>query len=1167
MLATAQRPLSDIAQPIFERLSRTSERWWLVSFACRMALLLAMALAIFFTCVLLDVWLQFGQRGLLALSLAWLGVTLALAAWLIVGILRRQWNLEATARHFEVAQPELGNDVINVVQLAAASEPDSTGFRAAAVADAMRRLETVPFETRAVARTRWQRLVRGVQVPRDLLEHLGLLFAVCLLGVVLMELAPAGSSVTRRLLRPWEFVPQEGAVKILDVTPGNAEVLAGTSLEISARIENPSRRSYPATLVVIPAEGSPTKQGLLANETNDRFVAAIPAVLQPIQYRIEIGDSQSPQFTVRVFEKPTVESADVTYEFPAYMGRANETAHQKHADLKAPQFATADLQLRATTAIARGFLMVDDRKIHGEVLSDGRTLRVKKLLDKSTSYTVHLFNQADYTDPEPRPNRIEVISDRPPSIQLLKPPADSTAAADQSLAIALRAADDYGLAAVRVETKVVVEENGIEQAVSTSQRWDRLGNLSETTLSHALILSAALVKPGQSLFVRAVATDGRAVQVFGASLAPQETASEWHRVRLVSAEARAAERLTQLDAVRAQIWRILQLQLRARVAAAGLDDLRNQAAYARMRGQVRTQQIDVQTTTTELVQAIAPDDDEERRVVRRVLNNLSNGPMLAAVRQAEALTQTSLVSFPDEISRNALASGSRSDSTSEPGASAPRLMESPERADGTKTDESGLTQLLATQNQIIETLRRLLDVVRAATAESLAEMKDRRSGDLPDDTQQKLRDLKDKLAEFLEQQKKVIEASENLAKIPVEDFTETEEQILKDLAKAEDDWSQFMAEAHADLSKLPEQDFANPSLMQELVEIQNELKMAADALTMKTADIAVPLEQLGAEMAEEMTTNIEKWLPDTPDRERWSQEEPLTDEMKEAPMAELPGELEDLVGDLMEEEEDLFDEMEDASSSWADSIDKGAGWDAMDGPISNMSARGVTGNRLPNTSEIGGRSGEGRQGKSSGEFVGDTAVGKGGRKTPSRLTPDPYVKGQVKDLSKDPTGGATGGGKESGQGGEGLEGPAPNRPPRDLERLAGKQADLRNKAEGVDLQFQVMHHQHTDLKKLIEQMRAVEVDLRSGRYQSAQRRRDVLLDGLSAIKSHLAGEFELRQDVTNNVPSEIQKDILGSMQDSSPSGWEDLNRRYFERLATGKSAAKAQPAEARDEKK
>ena len=128
----------------------------------------------------------------------------------------------------------------------------------------------------------------------------------------------------------------------------------------------------------------------------------------------------------------------------------------------------------------------------------------------------------------------------------------------------------------------------------------------------------------------------------------------------------------------------------------------------------------------------------------------------------------------------------------------------------------------------------------------------------------------------------------------------------------------------------------------------------------------------------------------------------------------------------------------------------------MDGPISDMSAKGVTGNRLPNTNEIGGRSGEGRQGKSSGEFVGDEAVGKGGRKTPSRLTPDPYVKGQIKDHSKESAGGATGGGKESGKAAKGSKAPSPGHAGhRDLQRLAGKQAALRNKAESLDLQFQV----------------------------------------------------------------------------------------------------------------
>jgi hypothetical protein len=244
--------------------------------------------------------------------------------------------------------------------------------------------------------------------------------------------------------------------------------------------------------------------------------------------------------------------------------------------------------------------------------------------------------------------------------------------------------------------------------------------------------------------------------------------------------------------------------------------------------------------------------------------------------------------------------------------------------------------------------------------------------------------------------------------------------------------------------------------------------------------------------------------------------------------------------------------MEDVTSSAADSLDKGAGWDAVDGPISNMSAKGVTGNRLPNSSEIGGRSGEGRQGKSSGEFVGDEAVGKGGRNTPSRLTPDPVVKGQIKDHSKDSVGGATGGGKESGQGGEGLEGPLARSPgKREMERLAGKQAALRNKAEGLDLQFQVNNFHQTDLKKLIETMSQVEMDLKAGRYQNALRQRPVLLEKAGNVKQYLNGEFQVKQDATSNLPAEIQKEILGSMQDPSPAGWEQMNREYFERLSGG----------------
>jgi len=408
----------------------------------------------------------------------------------------------------------------------------------------------------------------------------------------------------------------------------------------------------------------------------------------------------------------------------------------------------------------------------------------------------------------------------------------------------------------------------------------------------------------------------------------------------------------------------------------------------------------------------------------------------------------------------------------------------------------------------------------------------------------------DKLKEFIKDQKKVIEASENLAKMNVDDFSDKDKEKLKELEALEDKWSKFLKEAASDLSKLATQDFSNPSLLKELVETYSEIEMAKDALSKKAMEIAVPLEEAGLELAEAMTTHIEKWLPDTPDREKWQMEEPLQD--VETPMAELPKELEDLVGELMEEEEDLFDDIEDASSGWTDSIDKGAGWDAMDGPISNMSAQGVTGNRLPNSSEISGRSGEGRTGKSAGEFVEESAVGKGGRQTPTRLTPDPFEKGQVKDTADEPPGGSTGGGKLAGSGGEGLEGPVPPDVQRQMKALAGRQAEIRNKAERIQLGFKVMNYPPDILNRTIDMMKQVEGGLDSGRYQNISRKRNVMLENLKNTELALKGEMRINRDRSANLPNYLQDEIIDAMGDATPQGYEDLLKGYYQKLSEAK---------------
>ena len=379
-----------------------------------------------------------------------------------------------------------------------------------------------------------------------------------------------------------------------------------------------------------------------------------------------------------------------------------------------------------------------------------------------------------------------------------------------------------------------------------------------------------------------------------------------------------------------------------------------------------------------------------------------------------------------------------------------------------------------------------------------------------------------------------------------EDLTDAEKEVLGKLAREEAEWSRFFQEKQTDFSKLPRQDFADGSIAQELMEVTQEIQMAADALYQKKVEMAVPHEQAGWEKAEELLHNLERWLADKPDSIRWNMEEPPTP--AEIPLAELPAELEDLVGELLDREEAMTDDIEDVSSSWLDSIDKGAGWDATDGPISSMSAKGITGNQLPNKNEIGGRSGEGRTGRSHGQMVESTASGKDGRKTPTRLTPQPFEPGRVEDNSSKDEGGATGGGKLSGYGELGLRGPSPSSTPGRLPRLADNQTRLRQEAEAAQVRLRAWRLPTGDLENSIADMRQVEAALRSKDGLGLRQSHTRVLDALRESRDAIRNETGLRRE-RMNLPDWMLGEILGGRRDPIPKGFEQLVADYFKTLS------------------
>ncbi|MBM3334668.1 DUF4175 family protein, partial [Candidatus Sumerlaeota bacterium] len=431
------------------------------------------------------------------------------------------------------------------------------------------------------------------------------------------------------------------------------------------------------------------------------------------------------------------------------------------------------------------------------------------------------------------------------------------------------------------------------------------------------------------------------------------------------------------------------------------------------------------------------------------------------------------------------------------------------------------------------------------TTKSLAAVTDQRLTTGTNLTEQ-LKQLRDKIDEFQDVQRRVIQTTEDLGKVPPDKFTDQQLGELKDVANSEDEWAKFFKEAATDLSRLPQTRAVDTALTSEVLELYSEIKKVADNLQPKNVEIYVPIEQMGLELSEKIENRIEEWLMDVGDFVKWELEEP--EKAPDVPLAELPDELTDLMGDLIEQEENMTDAIEDVSSSWADSMSD-AGWDTMDGPISNFSAVGKTGNVLPNDIEISGRSGEGRTGKSHGEFVEKTAVGKGGRNTPTRLTPEAFEETVVQDKSKEGRGGSTGGGKRAGFGGRGLTGPTPPITQDQGIRLAGQQADIREKAQKLEQLLRRYQLPNAKLHDAIEQMRLFEQAARSGRYDALLAIQKTKIADLREGESFVREKIRLNREKNDSIPPSVRYQITQGLHEGFPDGYEDLLKTYYELLA------------------
>jgi hypothetical protein len=1040
-------------------------------------------------------FLRFGPMGRLTILVAG-AATVAIAFWYsIIAPLRFEPNEKEAARFIETRLQELGNSLINTILLAEHADEWSGPMVGRAIGE-------------AAAAARPVDLMRALSADRVRQWGMAAAVSTTLLAAFVLLAWPRFRSAALQVLSPMDrTIASVGAARIIAVRPGNAEWTRGEPLDIEVAIADPKGRLYDGTVFIAEDSGAPPVEAPLLRGADrpDRFTYRVAQVLQPFTYRASVGGTESKTFRIALRQAPLIRQIDVRYVYPEYTGLEPQTVTNNGGEVRCLVGTDVEMTIQVSAPVETASLVFAS----GPVL---KCLPSKDGLQAAGRFTVLADDTYQIRLQGETPNgaavvyRIVALPDDPPLITFTFPRGDIVAGLGETVKMSLKAADKYGLGSVQV-----LVQGDADAAPAVLKEWRQFADPKEAMLDHALVLAADRYRLGQTATCWAAATDRRTYQGGKTPREPNRAETPKFKILIQDRKKAAEEKLQELSRLFDRLREILKAQEQARTMTSAVLSSKPLQEVRTVGAALALAQRTVRDATVALTNQVA--FDESSLPIKETLLVLAANEMASALVKASALAD-----LKDPA----------------------RLDQAPEMGKALAADQDAIIQVL---RRILDILPKLADAVR----EDLASVP---VSDLPPEALAKLKDLRDRLKEFTEEQKKVIEASKDLAKKPVDDFQDTDQRKLEALKAIEDQWDKFLTEKIADFSKVPDLDASNPSLVKELIEVKTDVEMASDALSKKAMDVVVPLEELGMEAAEEIVENLERWLPDTPDREKWQQEEATGD--AEIPHAQLPEQMEDLVGDLLEQEEDLFEEIEDVTSGAGDSADKGAGWDAMDGPISNYSAKGVTGNRLPNTSEVGGRSGEGRTGKSSGEFVEEEAAGKGGRRTPTRLSPDAFSKGEVKDSSPEAPTGATGGGKISGAGSEGLEGPVPAEVQRRMGSLAGKQAQLRNKAEGVKAGLEVKNYQAFALEEAINGMRRVQRDLLAGRYSNALRQRDIVLDNLKSSKMLLGGEVRIRRDSSASLPNEVQDEVLDALEKPMPRGYEEFLKRYYERLSEGK---------------
>jgi hypothetical protein len=400
----------------------------------------AVAVAAFFLVLaLIDAWV-------VSFSTVWRWVALITlilgsVAWFalaVVPLFLRRINLNYAAQMIEQATPDVKNSVLNYSLLRKRDEPMNAAVMDAVSRQAAEKLHSIPSDS---------------TIDRSQLIRVGfILVGVMVFAVAYQLISPRDPLQTvQRILFPGQSIAKPASVQISKVTPGDARVFFGDTLQVTARVKGP-HVPEDVRLVVSSEDGQITNFAIpmTADEQGREYQGLISpgdaGIQQPLRYRIEARDGVTPEYKIGVKANPSIAIETIELTPPTYTRLPKRTLVGR-GDIEAIEgteamiFAIANLPIEVAYIEMLNAVPDDDPEnpnatvmkpaappIEMRLLPDNRavgrfnmSLNSNRTRQRATHYQIRFVSTDDERNESPNVYPIRVTPDLAPEVRIVQP--------------------------------------------------------------------------------------------------------------------------------------------------------------------------------------------------------------------------------------------------------------------------------------------------------------------------------------------------------------------------------------------------------------------------------------------------------------------------------------------------------------------------------------------------------------------------------------------------------------------------------------------------------------------------------------------------------------------------------------------------------------------------